>query len=252
MIVASSILLIINEPSSVISSMLSASADGVNLCINLLGIYTVWLGIINVLDKSGLSDKLAHALSPLIKKIFKSDNEEANRYIAINISSNILGLGNAATPSGIKAMQLLDDKSGKITFSALALLVVNSVSIQLLPTTVIGLRQNAGSESASDIIIPTILASILTCTFAIILVYLFDKIKNKIFIRKTSKDKYKEKLIKKNRVEIDDKNITSPTHQVELNPKSESQNNDGDNASQTTDENDETEKSTKNGRKNTK
>ena len=183
MIFLSVIILIFNNPGLVISEMLTASESSVELIINLWGIYAVWLGIINILDKSGLSDKLARLLSPIIKFLFKTDNVEANKYIAINMSSNILGLGNASTPSGIKAMQALDDKSGKITFAGIMLLVINSVSIQLLPTTVIGLRENAGSVSSSDIILPTIISSLATCIFAILLVFLFKK----IFVRRRAK-----------------------------------------------------------------
>ena len=99
------------------------------------------------------------------------------------MSSNILGLGNASTPSGIKAMELLDDKSGKITFSGIMLLIINSCSIQLLPTTIISLRENAGSTTSADIIFPIIISSFLTCIFAITLVFLF----NKIFTRRKQK-----------------------------------------------------------------
>ena len=180
MVSLSCAVLIFVNPGMVVDELLSASSGAVELIINLFGIYAVWLGLLSVLDKSGLSDKLAHLLSPFIKKLFKSSDDEANKYIAINLSSNILGLGNAATPSGIKAMQKLDDGSGKITFSALMLLVVNSVSIQLLPTTVIGLRQSAGSQSPTDIILPTILSSFLTCTFAIFVVLAIEKIKGRI------------------------------------------------------------------------
>lgn len=168
--------LIFGGPELVLSEILGASKGAVELCINLWGIYAVWLGIINILDKSGLSDKLAKVLSPLINFLFKTKNETAKKYIAINMSSNILGLGNAATPSGIKAMQELDDKSGKITFAGIMLLVINSVSIQLLPTTIISLRENAGSVNSSDIILPTIISSLATCIFAIVLVFAFKKI----------------------------------------------------------------------------
>ena len=177
MTILSILYLIFSNPQAVVSEMLAASAGGVELCINLCGIYCVWLGIINILDKSGLSDKLAKLLSPLINFLFKTKNHEAKKYIAINMSSNILGLGNAATPSGIKAMQALDDGSGKITFAGIMLLVINSVSIQLLPTTIISLRENAGSVSSSNIILPTILSSFITCIFAVCLVFLFSKIK---------------------------------------------------------------------------
>ena len=101
--------LIFTNPTIVTSSILDASANGVQLCINLCGIYAVWLGLINILDKSGLSDKLANLLKPIIYFLFKTKNPEAVKYIAINMSSNILGLGNAATPSGIKAMSILDN-----------------------------------------------------------------------------------------------------------------------------------------------
>lgn len=176
MMVLSIILLIFNKPELIISELLGASSSAVQLCINLLGIYCVWLGLINILEKSGLSDKISKLLNPLIKFLFRSKNETANKYIAINLSSNLLGLGNAATPSGIRAMQELDDGSGKITFSGIMLLVINCVSIQLLPTTVIGLRENAGSLSSTDIILPTLISTILTCTFAVSLVFLFNKI----------------------------------------------------------------------------
>ncbi len=159
--------------------MLSSGEQAVELCVNLLGIYAIWLGIIEIVDKSGLGQKLEKLLSPVIRFLFKSDNSEANKFIAINMASNILGLGNASTPSGISAMQKLDDGSQKASFSAIMLLVVNSVSIQLLPTTVIGLRQSAGSLCSTDIILPTIVSSLLTCVFAVLLVFLFSKFKRK-------------------------------------------------------------------------
>ena len=177
MMILSVIILIFTNPEIVISSLLDSSSSGVELCINLLGIYSIWLGIINILDKSGLSDKLANLLQPVIKFLFRTENKEASKYIAINMSSNILGLGNASTPSGIKAMQELDNKTGKITFAGIMLLVINSCSLQLLPTTIIGLRENAGSASSTDIILPTIASSLVTCIFAVVLVFLFNKIK---------------------------------------------------------------------------
>ncbi len=179
MVLPSIIFLLFKNPEAVVSEMLSSGEQAVKLCINLLGIYAIWLGIIEIVDKSGLSSKLEKLLSPIIKFVFKSDNKEANKYIAINMASNILGLGNAATPSGINAMQKLDDGSTKASFSAIMLLVINSVSIQFLPTTIIGLRESAGSTSSTDIILPTIISSLLTCTFAVFLVFLFSKFKRK-------------------------------------------------------------------------
>jgi len=76
-------------------------------------------------------------------------------------------------------MQKLDDGSGKASFAAIMLLVINSCSIQILPTTVIGLRESAGSQSSTDIILPTIISCLLTCVFAVTLVFLFSKIKRR-------------------------------------------------------------------------
>ena len=183
MMLASFLVLLFVDPGATLSTMIDASTDALTLCIELCAVYAVWLGLLEIVDASGLGKKLAKLLRPLIKKLFRVDNEEIEKMIALNMSANILGLGNAATPMGIKAMQAMDDKSGKATFSMMMLVVVNATSIQLLPSTVIGLRSNAGSANPSDIILPTILATIVTTSIGIMLVILSDKIKKR-FARK--------------------------------------------------------------------
>lgn len=179
MMLSSILVLLITNPSAVLSEMLGASADALELCIELCAVYAVWLGIMELVDASGLSEKLAKLLRPLIKKIFKVDNAETQKIIALNVSANMLGLGNASTPMGIKAMQKLDDGSGKANFAMIMLVVLNATSIQLLPTTVIGLRASAGSENPSDIIIPTLIATFCTTVLGIFLVHFIDKILRK-------------------------------------------------------------------------
>ncbi len=176
---SSILVLLITNPSAVLSEMLGASANALELCIELCAVYAVWLGIMELVDASGLSEKLAKLLRPLIKKIFKVDNAETQKIIALNVSANMLGLGNASTPMGIKAMQKLDDGSGKANFAMIMLVVLNATSIQLLPTTVIGLRASAGSENPSDIIIPTLIATFCTTVLGIFLVHFIDKILRK-------------------------------------------------------------------------
>lgn len=176
MMFASILVLLITNPSAVLSEMIGASASALSLCIELCAVYVVWLGILELVDASGLGEKLAKLLRPLIKKIFKIDNTETEKIIALNISANILGLGNAATPMGIKAMQSLDDKSGKANFAIIMLIVLNATSIQLLPTTVIGLRTSAGSTNPSDIILPTLIVTFCTTLLGIILVHTIDKL----------------------------------------------------------------------------
>ena len=184
MMLASLIVLLYVDPGATLSTMIDASTSALTLCIELCAVYAVWLGLLEIVDATGLGQKLAKLLRPLIKKLFRVDNEEIEKMIALNMSANILGLGNAATPMGIKAMKSLDDGSGVATFSMIMLVVVNATSIQLLPSTVIGLRANAGSENPSDIILPTILATIVTVSIGITRVLILDKIKRHCARRK--------------------------------------------------------------------
>lgn len=179
-------LLVVN-PSVTLTTMLDASASAVELCIALCAIYAVWLGILEILDKSGISDKLAKLLRPVIKKLFKGANEKTHKDISINISANMLGLGNAATPYGIKAMKGLDDGSGVANQAMIMLMVLNSTSIQLIPTTTIGLRAAAGSSNPADIILPTLIATFISCFTGIFLVFICGKLREKF------KKNYKKK-----------------------------------------------------------
>ena len=179
MMLSSMLVMLITNPADMLSEMIGASASALELCIELCAVYAVWLGFIELIDASGLSEKLAKLLRPIIKKIFKVDNAETEKIIALNISANMLGVGNAATPMGIRAMQALDDKSGKANFAMIMLVVINATSIQLLPTTVIGLRSSAGSENPADIILPTLIVTITTTVLGILLVHGCEKLRNK-------------------------------------------------------------------------
>lgn len=181
LIVGIGILLFVS-PQTILSDMLSASEKSVKLCISLLAIYAFWLGILKIVDKTGLSKKIAKLLSPFIDLLFgKGLDEYTKNQIAINLSSNILGLGNASTPSAIRAMKGLDRGSEKISDQMTMLVILNCLSLQLLPTTIIGLRISSGSQNASSIILPTILTSFLTATIVLALlktIFGVKKIKN--------------------------------------------------------------------------
>lgn len=189
MILASLCFLIYSDPASVLDTMIDASSEALKLSIELCAIYAVWLGILELVDASGLSNKLAKLLHPIIKKLFKTSDPEAEKMIALNMSANMLGLGNAATPMGINAMKRLDDGSGVATHAVIMLIVLNSTSIQLLPSTVIGLRSAAGSSSPADIILPTLISTVCTCVLGIVLVKLLGKVHNKIKYKKAGKKK---------------------------------------------------------------
>lgn len=176
MIVSLACLIFLN-PNNILPSMLSASQGALTLCISLCSMYAVWLGMFEILEDSGASEKLANIFKPITKYLFKTDNPYAQKQISLNLSANLLGLGSAATPAGIEAMRELDDKSGKPNFPMIMLFIINATSIQLLPTTAISLRLNAGSLNPSDIILPTLLSTFITTGLGILCVFLIEKIK---------------------------------------------------------------------------
>ena len=180
LVIASVGTMIFVAPDLVISTMVESTTGVVSLCIELVAIYAIWLGILEIVDKTGLADNLANLLSPVIKKLFKTKNKEEIKYIAINLSANLLGLGNAATPSGINAIKTMEKNSGKTTFGMIMLVVINACGVQLFPTTVIGLRTSAGSTSASDIIFPTLIATFASALLGIALLFLIKKLFKKV------------------------------------------------------------------------
>lgn len=184
MMLSGVLVLLVTNPSAVLSEMIGASANALSLCIELCAIYAVWLGIMELVEASGLAENLARLLRPLIRKIFRVEDKETQKIIALNVSANMLGLGNAATPMGIRSMQALDDKSGTANFAMIMLIVINATSIQLLPTTIIGLRQSAGSANPADIIAPTLIVTFCTTLLGIALVTFIDKLRTSLKSRK--------------------------------------------------------------------
>lgn len=179
MMISSILVLILTNPSAVLSEMISASSSALSLCIELCAVYAVWMGIIELVDQSGLGEKLSKILRPLVQKLFRVKDEKTQKLISMNLSANLLGIGNAATPMGIKAMQALDDKSGVANYAMIMLIIVNVTSIQLLPTTIIGMRASAGSANPADIIFPSIIATFCTTLLGIVLVFLIGNFRSK-------------------------------------------------------------------------
>ncbi len=179
LIVVSICILLYINPEIVLPSMLEASESTLKLCLSLCAIYSVWLGILQVMEDSGMNKKLSKFLTPVTRKIFGNLDEETNELICMNISCNILGMGGAATPLGMRAMKRLDDGSGDANRPMMMLIIFASTSMQILPTTVIGLRITAGSASASSIILPTIISAILTTVVGIALALLCEKYRKK-------------------------------------------------------------------------
>ena len=147
------------------------AADSVRVLLSFAGIMCFWTGILKIAEKAGICAVIEKLLSPVIRFLFPKAGNSAKSYIAMNMSANLLGMGNAATPMGIRAMEELDRENPHPLYPSAPmrmLAAVNTASIQLIPTTVIALRSAAGSQSPADIMIPVWIASLCGLTAAVI------------------------------------------------------------------------------------
>lgn len=158
----------------VTQGMLKGAEEGVAVALGLISILVLWLGVMRVAEEAGLIAALARLLRPLARWLFPSvpADHPAMGSILANMSANILGLGNAATPLGLKAMrelQELNPDREQASDAMCTLLALNTASLTLLPTTVIALRMQYGAASPTDIVAPTILATAVGTAAAIFL-----------------------------------------------------------------------------------
>ena len=163
------------------SGIINSGNTAVNLCISLLGTFCLWNGIMNVAEKSGLSKAFAKFLSPVLCRIFKGikHDDKALLPISLNISSNLLGLSNAATPLGIEAMKRLAESNKNKTVpdnNMVLFVVMNTAALRLIPTTVAALRAKHQSENPLEIILPSIITSVTALTIGILTAKIFERI----------------------------------------------------------------------------
>lgn len=147
------------------SAALEGARAAVELCISLAGVLCLWSGFMELLKQCGLERKLAALFRPLMRRLLPQASRDAETMAAVsgNLSANLLGLGNAATPLGIQAARRMARGCGGIASDELCLLVVcNTASIQLLPTTVASVRAAAGCETPFDILPAVWVSSILS------------------------------------------------------------------------------------------
>jgi spore maturation protein A len=159
---------------------ISGAGDAVSLAIGLIGVMSLWLGLLKIAEKAGLVEKLARAARPIFRPLFRDvpDGHPAISAMLLNIAANMLGLGNAATPFGIKAMEELEKlnpNKGTATNAQALFVAINTASLQLVPTTVIGMRVAAGSRDPAGILLPTLLATACSLTMAIVSAKLLER-----------------------------------------------------------------------------
>lgn len=159
---------------AVSTSALSGVEQGVKLTITLGGAICFWSGVMNVAKEAGLTKKIAKLFSPILRRLFRNikPGDSLIEAISMNVSANLLGLGNAATPMGIKAMlkmQANNPEKSKATHNMILFVVINTASLQIIPTTVATVRLSAGSNNPMEILLPMLCTSL--CSLATVIVF---------------------------------------------------------------------------------
>ena len=178
-------------------SFISSSTVAVYLCIFMLGVIGVWNGMMEIAVKSGLMKKIAKTMYPFIHWLFPDipPRHKANEYIAANMAANILGLGWAATPAGLKAMrelQKLEEGGGRASDMMCAFLVLNISSLQLVPINMIAYRSQYGSVNPAAVVLPAICATMISTIAGIVFIKIME-------ITRYNGKKYNRKNKKKRR-----------------------------------------------------
>lgn len=166
------------------SSIFDSTADAVNLCINLLGTICLWNGIMQIASNTNILQKFTKILKPIIRFLFPEiqGNSIIYQEIAMNMVANILGLGNAATPLGLKAMKSMQKENPKkdtLTNAMATFIIINTASIQIIPTTVIAIRNSLESQNPTSIVFPVWIATICAAIAGITATKLFIKFDKK-------------------------------------------------------------------------
>lgn len=164
---------------AVASAAMDGAQSAVELSISMAGILCLWSGVMEVMRVCGLSDGLARAFRPLLRRLMPQASRDSETLAAVsaNLSANFLGLGNAATPLGIQAARRMARGCGGIASDELCLLVVlNTASIQLLPTTVASVRAAAGCETPFDILPAVWVSSILSVCAGLLMARLLEAV----------------------------------------------------------------------------
>ena len=177
-IVLGVIISIIKGDSNLTNNLITSGTKGIDMIINLVPLMCLWLGTMKIADSSGLLNIISNKLSKVIRIIFPEipKGDPAIAYISSNIVMNMLGLGNAATPFGIKAMtrlKELNNNSDLASRSMITFLVINTSSVTIIPTTVISLRIASGSSNPTEIMTACIITTFLSSFIGLLIDRLF-------------------------------------------------------------------------------
>lgn len=177
-IVLGVIISIIKNDSNLTNNLITSGTKGIDIIINLVPLMCLWLGTMKIAESSGLLNIISNKLSKVIRVVFPEipKGDPAIAYISSNIVMNMLGLGNAATPFGIKAMtrlKELNNNSDIASRSMITFLVINTSSVTIIPTTVISLRIASGSNNPTEIMTACIITTFLSSFIGLLIDRLF-------------------------------------------------------------------------------
>ncbi|MBP3820183.1 nucleoside recognition protein [bacterium] len=165
----------------VVDSVMSGAELSVKIAFSLIGIMAFWLGIMQIAQKSGIIDWISRTIKPVTRRLFNElpQDSPAIGDVAMNFSANAFGLGNAATPFGIKAMeemQKVNDKKDTASNSMCLFLGMNTAGFQLIPTTVLAVLVSIGYKNPTEIIMPTLIVTLIAFLSAIVFSKIFQKL----------------------------------------------------------------------------
>lgn len=158
------------------NSIFSSSESVIQLLIKLIGTICLWNGILEIAINTKLLDDLAKLLKPIVNFLFPDTSKDIKKKISMNMLTNILGMGNASTPIGLQVMQDMQKENNNrktISKDMAMFIVINTASIQLIPTSIIAIRSSLGSKNPTSIIIPVWIATIAAASTAVILCKIF-------------------------------------------------------------------------------
>ena len=152
------------------AAVMTGAEEGVRLCLSMAGAMCLWMGVMEVMKRSGLAQKLARLLRPLLAALYPAHrrDEQLMTDISANVSANLLGLGNAATPFGVRATRRMAGASGVASRDLILLIVCNTASIQLIPVSVAAVRAAEGAGRPFDILPAVWLASAISVAAGIL------------------------------------------------------------------------------------
>lgn len=165
---------------SVLDSVMSSGKSAVENVLQLVGMMCFWSGIFNIFEKTSAIKKFSKVFSVFVSKLFKKEevNEKASEYISMNICSNVIGIGNAATLNGIRSMeemQKINKKKDTPNNSMATFILINTASIQLIPTNMIAMRSMYGSTNASSIIVPIWIVTAIALVIGVISIKILNR-----------------------------------------------------------------------------